>query len=63
MRHLTFWQFMTTKKDTKEKPNTSLRCKVLGHQWQEDSLKRTCMRCGKVQVARFVGNQWVDVTG
>ncbi|HAS42155.1 MAG TPA: hypothetical protein DCS93_16885 [Microscillaceae bacterium] len=52
---------MTTKKDTKAGANTLLKCKLLGHQWQGDSLKRTCTRCGKTQMARFVGNQWVDV--
>lgn len=43
------------------KPPATLRCKLFGHQWQGDSLKRTCLRCGKTQVARFVGNEWVDV--
>jgi len=52
---------MITKKDSKAGSNTSLKCKVLGHKWIGDSLKRTCLRCGKTQVARFAVNQWVDI--
>ena len=54
---------MTTTKKAATDPvvKTSFKCKVFGHQWQGDSLKRTCVRCGKVQVARYVGNDWVDV--
>jgi len=52
----------TTKKTTKSFIKPSLKCVMFGHQWEGDSLKRTCVRCGKVQIARYVGDQWVDVT-
>lgn len=45
---------------TNVKP-TPLVCKIWGHKWQGDSLQRQCTRCGKVQVARYVGDGWVDV--
>ncbi|EAY24482.1 DUF1660 family phage protein [Microscilla marina] len=38
-----------------------LACKIWGHKWQGDSLKRRCTRCGKTQVSRYSVEGWVDV--
>jgi len=51
------------KKTAKSANKYSFKCTILGHQWEGDSLKRICTRCGKTQVAKYVGNEWVDVTG
>ncbi|EAY26449.1 hypothetical protein [Microscilla marina] len=36
-------------------------CRIWGHDWQGNSLKRTCTRCKKTQTAKFTTNIWVDV--
>ncbi|WP_299464578.1 DUF1660 family phage protein [uncultured Microscilla sp.] len=41
--------------------STPLACKIWGHKWQGDSLKRRCTRCGKTQVSRYSVEGWVDV--
>lgn len=57
----------TTKTDTiKDNPATKIKsrnftCRILGHDWKVDSLKRTCTRCGKTQTAKFTTDLWVDV--
>ncbi|HAS41801.1 MAG TPA: hypothetical protein DCS93_15080 [Microscillaceae bacterium] len=38
----------------------SFTCRLLGHDWEVDSMKRTCTRCGKTQILRFTTNIWVD---
>lgn len=49
------------KKDKNTKIKTPLTCKILGHKWKGDSLKRECLRCGKVQVSRYSVEGWVDL--
>ncbi len=61
---------MTQQQSPKEGNNASiepskiktknLTCRILGHDWVVDSMKRTCARCGKTQVSRFTTNIWVD---
>lgn len=51
------------KDEPKSKPQGKmpLACKVWGHKWQGDSLKRTCVRCGKTQISRYSVDGWIDV--
>jgi len=43
------------------KPKTPIRCRIFGHEWKGDSLKRVCSRCGKVQISKYSTDNWVDV--
>ena len=47
-------------KEKDSKPKIPLRCRILGHEWKGDSLRRVCVRCGKVQVSKFSTDNWVD---
>ncbi|EAY29922.1 DUF1660 family phage protein [Microscilla marina] len=51
----------TGDKDTAKGKPTPLACKIWGHKWQGDSLKRRCTRCGKTQVSRYSVEGWIDV--
>lgn len=42
------------------KPKAPLRCRIFGHEWKGDSLRRVCVRCKKVQVSKYSTDNWVD---
>ena len=46
---------------TEKVKSSHFTCRIWGHDWEGNSLERTCTRCKKTQAAKFTTNIWVDV--